>query len=1101
MSNIENLIGSFANLVEFGEVRYWQGEIPEDIKAFKLEKIDDSYWIPKMSSNNLSHLGIEWEEPRRIYSVRVKYKETVDPNKVLIQYWQHNWPTILPERLKGARRGWIGVDDPFHGRWITANVDIKVNESEHIYTFDPLDITEIPDVRLLEEAEDINAAFRKTLKIRLLFRDICPYISDIAAFSLSKWQKLTVRVWFREIQDLTVNIYNGKLLEIRDLKDKKGISIDLLYMDCRDDLSDRTIVTIISGKRSFSFSIPDLLKEESIYIKDYDAFITLSDAEINNEYIEEFLNKKSRAKSIYDRVFDESEQTFERAMEEIPPLQKTKQHPPYGRYIVLGCENNRKKFALKFNGDIFINKQLLKLKGRDTSKLIYPGVELMYKFATGDPPDFREREEGSKQSLKDGYLPIVSTKWLDREIEYEEIAFATYLDGKIEDSLLRRGDETTVCIVRFNIRNTSEGLKEAKLWLLTEPGEAITLENGIVSAIGKIVPAETVKDQWKIQLYREPVLRYFIKQPQKGELFTVSYPGKIEGIEGSYSIPRTALYKVLLNSFESVKLELYIPFDNILTEEEKDKLMSIDYERAIKGVEEYWTNFISSGGEITTPNQLINDFFKAVAIHIAINGNKDPYSDNIVLPAGTLAYGPCGNEACLQIRQLDYRGYHDRVEKLLNIFLYTQGSRKLDGNFTTKEGALQGLEVYKGEVIDAGFKYNLDHGFILTMLAEHYLLTRDKTWLEKVLPNLIDACNFIIRERKTTMIFDEKGEKVKEFGLLPAGHLEDNPEWRHWFAVNAYAWKGMKLVANILKEIKHPEAERMEREVESYREDILNAVKRAMIESPVVKLLDGTFIPHIPTRTGIRGRELGWFREGAYGPLHLVECGVIDYNDEKATWILKDLEDNIFITREYGRPVDLEKCWFSHGGVTIQANLLNNAIVYLKRGQTKHAVRSFYNNFASSIYPDVRVFTEHPVVELGYGVGPFYKTPDESGFLNWLRNFLIMEDGNRLLLAAGIPREWLKEGDVISVKNMATYFGPVSYCIKSKIDSEKEIEVWLSPPKRNPPEEIAIRLRHPREEKIEKVEVNRKKYINYDALKEEIYIKDAEEINLKVKYN
>lgn len=1097
MSNIKNLVGSLANLVEFGEVKYWQGETPEELKSFKLEKVNDSYWIPKTSDDGFSHLGVEWEEPRKIYSIKVRYKDPVDPNKISVQYWQYNWPTILPERLKGARRGWIGVDDPFHGRWVTANVDVKINENEHLYTFDPLDITEIPNVEQLEEAEDINASFRKTLKFRLLFKSIIPYISDIEAYSSSRWQRLKLNVWFKEVQDISVKIYNGKLLEAKEVKDKKLVSIDLLYMDCKDNISDRTIVTILSQKRSFSFSINDLLREKIIYIKDYEAFVTLEDIEVNNNFIERFLVERMKSKSIYDRVFDEPEQTYERAMREVPPLQKTKQYPPYGRYIILGCENNRKKFAIRFNGDIFINKQLLKLRGRDTSKLIYPGVELMYKFGTGDPPDFREREDGSSQSLMEGYLPIISTKWLDREIEYEEITFTTYLDGDIENSLFKRGDETTVCIVRFNIRNTTEGKKEAQLWLLTEPGEAIALENGLISAIGKIVPAETVKDQWKIQRYDSPVLRYYIKRPERGELTLTPYPNKIEK---SYSIPRAVLYKVPLDSYERVSLELYIPFDNLLTEKEKDKLLSISYEEALNKVKEYWKGFIESGGKIVTPNPLINDFFKAVAIHIAINGNKDPYSDNIVLPAGTLAYGPCGNEACLQIRQLDYRGYHERAERLLNIFLYTQGSKKLDGNFKTREGGLQGCEVYKGEIIDAGFKYNLDHGFILTMFAEHYLLTRDRTWLEKVLPNLISACDFIIRERKTTMLLDEKGEKVKEFGLLPAGHLEDNPEWRHWFAVNAHAWKGMNLVADILKEIEHPEAERIGKEVEAYREDILNAVERAMIESPVVKLLDDTFIPHIPTRTGIRGRELGWFREGAYGPLHLADCGVIDARDEKTTWILKDLEDNIFISREYGRPVDLERYWFSHGGVTIQANLLNNALVYLRRDEVKHAVRSFYNNFACSIYPDVRVFTEHPVVELGHGVGPFYKTPDESGFLNWLRNFLIMEDGTRLLLAMGTPREWLKEGNIILVKDMATYFGPVSYQIESKVDSEKKINIWLSPPRRNPPEETVIRLRHPREEKIKRVILNEEEYKNYDSIKEEIYIDRKEKVNVVVEY-
>ena len=47
------------------------------------------------------------------------------------------------------------------------------------------------------------------------------------------------------------------------------------------------------------------------------------------------------------------------------------------------------------------------------------------------------------------------------------------------------------------------------------------------------------------------------------------------------------------------------------------------------------------------------------------------------------------------------------------------------------------------------------------------------------------------------------------FGLMPHGHLEDNPEWRCWFAVNAQACGGILAAAEALKEIGHPEADRI----------------------------------------------------------------------------------------------------------------------------------------------------------------------------------------------------------------------------------------------------------------------------------------------------
>jgi len=1098
MERTENLVGELVNLAEFGEIRWWEGERPEEIRGFKLEPVKDEsnifYWIPVSSNTDFSHLGIEWKEPKYIYTVKVTYRDTPpDLNLVQIQYWQNNWPTPAPERLKGARRGWIGRDDAWHGQWKTANVDVEVIGNQHIYTFDPIDITEIPDVKRLEEAEDFNVNFRYTLKIRLLFKkDIKPAIVNLEVYSKSAWEKAEIDIHFshEELEEdwsSKIEVWEGKLLKIEPINEgHKSIRLHILYAKSEAKSSENTIVTIKTRRRSFSFSVKDLLNNGSIYIKDYGIYITPTRGGIS---LEEYLKRISTKKSIYDKILSEPEQTYKRAKAEIPPLQKTKQHPPYGRYVVLGCKGNRQKFALRFNGDIFLNKQLLKLRGRDTSRLRWPGVEIHYKFATGDPPDFREREDGTCQSLKDGYLPVVTSQWVDREIEYKEETFVTLLKDSIKTLEEKHGNEDTICLVKFSIRNTTAGEKNAILWFLIQPDEKLSIEDNFILAEGRVVPGEPVKTHWKVQNYEKKYIRCYFKTSGDCQVKAYTYPSNPEA---TYSIANVILFNINLKSYEETTITLGIPFTSPCLEEEKRKdIISavVEYEKKLLELVSYWEDYIKGGSIINVPNKDINDFWKAVPIHIAITANKDPYSGLYNLPAATLLYGACGNEACMQIKHLDFRGYHRDAEKYLETFIQTQGARPLDGLFTSKEGSLQGLEVYNGEVIEESFKYNLDHGFILTTLAEHYLITRDREWLRRIASNLIKACEFIIRERKTT-----------ENGLLPPGHLEDNPEWAQWFAVNAHAYKGLRLTAEILKEISHPQAEIIAKEADEYKKDILMAVEKAMIESPVVKILDDTYIPHIPTQTYIRGRELGWFREGAYGPLHLADCGILSPEDEKTTWILKDLEDNIFITREFGRPVDLEKYWFSHGGVSIQANLLNNGIIYLKRDQIEHAVRALYNNFVASFYPDVRVFTEHPVVELGHGVGPFYKTPDESNFLNWLRMFMVYEEGNKLFLAKGLPREWFEDGNIISIEKAPTFFGNLSYWIYSKV-SCNIIEVTLDPPKRNPPAEIIIRLRHPEKKPIKSVTVNGVNYTNYDVEKEVIYLSGVyEKTNIVANY-
>ncbi len=418
-------------------------------------------------------------------------------------------------------------------------------------------------------------------------------------------------------------------------------------------------------------------------------------------------------------------------------------------------------------------------------------------------------------------------------------------------------------------------------------------------------------------------------------------------------------------------------------------------------------------------------------MHVGITADKDPINGLTILPAATWSYGACGNEACWQITMLDQAGHHDQAEDYLETFIRTQGVHRPDGRFGSGDGALVATDFDGGKPVMGGFAYNLDQGFIMECLADHYRYGGDRAWLDRVTPALVAACDFVARERARTKQRDVDGGQIEAWGLLPAGHLEDNPEWRHWFAVNAHAYAGLRAIADVLAEVAHPAAVRFQQEAASYRDDIRTAAKRAMARSPVVRLLDGSYVPHVPTRTGIRGRESGWFREAAYGPLHLLEGGVFDPSENEMTWVLKDLEDNLFVSREWGRPVDLEHHWFSHGGVTIQANLMDLSIDYLRRGQVKHALRALFNNFGASLYPDVRAFTEHPVVELGHGVGPFYKSSDESKALIWLRHCLLHEEGDVLHLCKGAPRAWFGPGQSFGIRDMATFFGHVSYEVTS----------------------------------------------------------------------
>ena len=167
------------------------------------------------------------------------------------------------------------------------------------------------------------------------------------------------------------------------------------------------------------------------------------------------------------------------------------------------------------------------------------------------------------------------------------------------------------------------------------------------------------------------------------------------------------------------------------------------------------------------------------------------------------------------ISDLDRRGYTQEAERCLEIMVHYQGTVPLPGDFQTQDGVLYGSNGY-----EAG-GYNRGQGWAMWGLAEHYRYTRDRAWLERVAPALIKACDWVTRERRRTMTALPDGKRPVDCGFLPAGSLEDVHDYWHWLSTNAYASWGFTAIAEVLSEIKHPEAARLVADAHAFRQDLM----------------------------------------------------------------------------------------------------------------------------------------------------------------------------------------------------------------------------------------------------------------------------------------
>jgi hypothetical protein len=309
-------------------------------------------------------------------------------------------------------------------------------------------------------------------------------------------------------------------------------------------------------------------------------------------------------------------------------------------------------------------------------------------------------------------------------------------------------------------------------------------------------------------------------------------------------------------------------------------------------------------------------------------------------------------------------------------------------------------------------------------------------------------------------------------------------DYWHWLSTNAATYWGFKNASKALTDIGSPEGKRLLVEAEEFGNDLRAGFRESMVLAPVVKLRDGTFIPHFPPRLYQRGRGFGWIRETLEGSIHLIRSEILDPSSQESTWIMKDFEDNLYISDKYGYTVeDFDRDWFSLGGFSMQSNLLCSPLPYIMRDEIKQFLRSYFNSFTSVFYPDICACVEHALPDLAGNNGVWYKPSDEAQSTYWFRMMFIYECGNELNLGMAIPREWLEDGKFVGIKRAETYFGEMSFSIKSEIANGK-ITMTLDPPTRNIPSAINVRFRHPQEKPIKKVLINGKEWGDFDPAKE-----------------
>jgi hypothetical protein len=1000
------------------------------------------------------------------------------------------------------------VDDPWQGRWLKASTRVDCQGALCRYTFTPLEKVENPLATNLPGVD-----YRRTLKMRLVFGSD-PRLEAVQVSSGSREKSVAVRIELGAGEaaggtwDGSVHVYNGRLLSLQTWKGSagdsthgnsfhiitsgtpKGLALSLVAAEpSLPGSHDVTAVTLEAGERTFSFAVPDVEKGP-VYVPDFHAYVCLArDARTFSPSIVKV------GERIREKLAREPEQSYKRASREIPPLDPVKREG--GRlYLPLAADASWQKFAFEWGGNIAISKVGDKAKGRELERLEWAGDRISWRIGSGATPQFRPAAKDSRLSVLEDYLPVARASWSTDGIEYDEEGFATLLSGPLSPDDPGRNEGTpAVLMLKIRVRNPSVAPATAHLWLATDPAESVYLENGELLAEGG------------------QLVRARVSFPASVRVSVGRVPDGAKNLRGIHA-------EVALAGGEERSALILLPFVPRLSPAERRQLAELKYDDERSRVIQYWRQVTDHAVPFDVPEKRFVTFAKAVIPHIRISTTKDPKCGIYMVPAASYFYAVYDNEAAFQCVLLDALGDHKLAEEYLEAFLRLQGSKPFPGTFIGDQ-----KDVYHGARVDREYDYtasdyNLDHGTVLWALGEHYFYTRDKAWLQHATPSMERAADWVIEQRKLTQVLDG-GRRIPEYGLLPAGHLEDNSDWSHWYSVNAFAAAGMTGLARALAEVGAPEAGKYEHEAAAYTQDLRDAVLRSSRLAPVIKLRDNTYVPYVPTRPYQRIRLFGPIRvayysrypqkvlptyrlsatrEVLYGPMILLTTDVFYSDEPLANWVLDDWEDNATMSSSLGLNVHGwvdDKLWFSRGGMVFQANLQNPTLTYLRRNEVPAAIRNLYNDFVACYYPSVNVFTEE-FHQWGSPSGPFYKVPDEAKFVNRVRDLLVREQGDVLWLAAGTPRRWLALGNKIEVRGGPSYFGPVSYRLEA---NEGGIEARVTLPSRNPPKIAWLVLRAPLGKHLSSVEVGGREWTDFDPSQERIRLPmQAGEIHIRARF-
>ncbi len=1018
---------------------------------------------------------VRFEQPRDICRVKVLFSEPA-PAEAGLSYLHKTWPQCraeYPDNMdltNPCAFGWRPLDDWFNAAWKAAAVRCeRLDEHTLEFTFEGLHA----EFAEFDGRDDYNVTFRRTLGVRV-DTPAPAAICGIEVYSTSMPVKARLRV---ELDSglttpggaVSISGYNVRKIRITPLDGVKAqrrkilliasaaprrflIGLEHLKPALRYSHDDG-LVTFELDNETFTISLTALNVQGPVWFAEQGVFVAMAD---DSTTFAQYRERLRPAKNISRLVEESPEQSLAGAFHGQPR--------PHAVAYTIGCKHARQRFWIEPNGDLVLIKwNVFNVAGRDTARFCNDqdgrfffdlGEWIPAARFTDPPPAF-----AYNLHFKQGSLLL------------EQKCVAVPL-GKALAGAELAGDDTIVAMIRFRIRNTSDLPASARLpvgYSADSTRSRERLGGTSLSAARKDFDDDLVPRSPRETLQAGPDRR--ITGTWQGRTIL---RGAYESDMAVAQVAGGLVFECHLEPGATCELVLKIPFIAIGGAKEDQYLQTLKFEECARQARDFWSAEARQGAQIQTPNAHLNALHVMHPLHVRVTDFAMPSNSRLInTSVGASTYGNFLNESCMIIEDLDQRGLHDEARRRIEVWLKYQGTVGLLGRFSDHDGVFFGAGGF-----ESGFHYCQHHGWALWIIAQHYFLTGDGAWLRTVADQLIAGVDWVFRQRRQTSE-NLPHSRGWERGFLPAGGLEDVGDYWYWLSTNALTWRGCDSSAAALEAVGHPQAGRMRSGSDAYKQDLLHGFETMRRQAPLVRLRDGRWVPHYPSRLYCRGRDNGWIRETLEGSIYLLISGLYAPDSQQAGWILDDYQDNRYLNPPFGYALDMpEQTWFDRGGLSIQPNLLAGLIPHLDRDEIEVFLWMFFNCWNACYREEITAMVEHPSPFLGFSNSAHFKTSDEANAIMWLRYMFVYAPAKVLYIGKAIPRAWLRAGRRIAVDEVVTRFGQVSVAYEAGAD---RIRAALKLDLRAAPEQIVVRFRTPGKQPLKSVTLNGKSHSAFQS--------------------